>query len=217
VSGADREWLRLHRVALAEFDLRVRQIPPDHWGASTPCEEWDVYDLVRHNTVENRWVAPLLTGTSLSDARYAVEAGGPDGDGPRSDEADSDETDGDELDGDYLETDPTDDWEESRLEALAAFDGADLGGQVELAEEPTSVVDYLCERVSDLTVHAWDLARAIGVDESLDDELVAAVWEHWWPRRDALARSPARFEHSLEPPLDVDLQTRLLALFGREA
>ena len=193
MSAADRAWLRLHRVALAEFDLRVRQIPPDHWAASTPCEEWDVYDLVRHNTAENRWATALLAGAVGDDGDHA---------------------DGEMGDGG---TDPTDAWEESRLESLAAFKGCDLDAQVELSQGSRSVLDVLVERVTELTVHSWDLARGIGADETLDDELVGAVWAHWWPRREVLARQAGLLEPALDPPLDADLQTRLLALFGREA
>jgi uncharacterized protein (TIGR03086 family) len=186
------DWRRLHRVAMAEFDLRVRQIPPDHWGASTPCEEWDVYDLVRHNIVENRWVPLLLAGATVAEAAPSVE-----------------------MDDD--ETDPTDAWEESRLAALAAFDKVDLDDEVMLSRGPTPALTFLQERASDLLVHAWDLARAVGAEDTLDDEAVAAVWEVSWPMRDVLANLPQYFDPPIDPAPDADLQTRLLALFGREA
>lgn len=31
-------------------------------------------------------------------------------------------------------------------------------------------------RAADCTIHAWDLARAIGGDESLDEDLVRRLW-----------------------------------------
>jgi hypothetical protein len=31
-------------------------------------------------------------------------------------------------------------------------------------------------RLGELAVHSWDLARAIGADETLDPEVVAALW-----------------------------------------
>ena len=42
------EWLRVHQLAAGEVDFRIRQILPEYWDASTPCDEWDVYDLVAH-------------------------------------------------------------------------------------------------------------------------------------------------------------------------
>jgi uncharacterized protein (TIGR03086 family) len=187
--GAD--WLRLHHVAMAEFDVRVHMIPPDHWEASTPCDEWDVHDLVRHNTVENLWVPPLLGGLSVAEV-------------------------GDAFDGDVLGSDPESVWEGSRREALVAFDGADLDGEVALARGATPTLEYLQERVFDLLVHAWDLARGIGVDETLDDEVVAAVWEWARPMAPMLAALPQYFEPPVPVDTGADLQTRLLHLTGRE-
>jgi uncharacterized protein (TIGR03086 family) len=186
-----RDWARIHHIAMAEFDVRVRMIPPDHWVASTPCEEWDVTDLVEHNTVENLWVAPLLAGSSVADVGTA-------------------------FDGDVLGSDPESVWEDSRLAALAAVDDADLAGEVELARGPTPVLEYVQERASDLLVHAWDLARAVGLDETLDDEAVEAVWEWAQPLAPVLAGLPEYFDPPVESDLDADLQTRLLNLFGRD-
>ena len=68
---------------------------------------------------------------------------------------------------------------------------------------------------ADLTVHAWDLARATGGDTELDGELVTAalVFAEQLPEDGVPGFST--------PPLDVppaaDPQTRLLARFGRKA
>jgi uncharacterized protein (TIGR03086 family) len=185
------DWLRLHHVAMGEFDLRVHMIPSDHWEASTPCDEWDVHDLVRHNTVENLWVRPLLDGLSVADV-------------------------GDAFDGDVLGSDPEVVWESSRREALEAFDEADLDGEVALARGATPTLEYLQERVFDLLVHAWDLARGIGVDERLDEEVVEAVWEWARPMAQMLAALPEFFEPPVPVDADADLQTRLLHLTGRD-
>ena len=189
LEGAD--WLRLHHVAMAEFDVRVRLIPPDHWEASTPCDEWDVHDLVRHNTVENLWVRPMLDGLSVADV-------------------------GDAFDGDVLGSDPESVWEASRREALEAFDGADLDGEVALTRGATPTLEYLQERVFDLLVHAWDLARGIGGDERLDDEVVQAVWDWARPMAPMFADFPELFEPPVPVDPDDDLQTRLLHLTGRQ-
>jgi uncharacterized protein (TIGR03086 family) len=185
------DWLRLHHVAMAEFDVRVHMIPSDHWEASTPCDEWDVHDLVRHNTVENLWVRPLLDGLSVADV-------------------------GDAFDGDVLGSDPEAVWEASRREALEAFDEADIDGEVALARGATPTLEYLQERVFDLLVHAWDLARGIGVDETLDEEVVEAVWEWARPMAQMLAALPEFFEPPVAVDPDADLQTRLLHLTGRQ-
>ena len=44
-------------------------------------------------------------------------------------------------------------------------------------------------RVNELTVHGWDLARAIGANEDLDDGLVEWLFDRLYPLRDTIARS----------------------------
>jgi uncharacterized protein (TIGR03086 family) len=44
-----------------------------------------------------------------------------------------------------------------------------------------SGADLLGFRVTDLTLHAWDLARAIGADDTLDVDLVELIWSRVEP------------------------------------
>ncbi|MDG2113254.1 MAG: TIGR03086 family metal-binding protein [Actinomycetota bacterium] len=187
----DDTWLRLHQLATGEFDYRIRQIPPEYWDASTPCDVWDVYELVNHNVTENLWVPVVLAGHAVE------EVGG--------------------LDGDQLGSDPEIAWEDSWQDAVAAFADADLDSTVRLAAGTTTVLDYLRQRTADLTVHAWDLAVAISTDEELDNELVVAVYEWAQPLAAVFATLPQFFEPPITSFADADLQTRLLNLFGRES
>ncbi len=183
-------WKRLHRLANAEFDFRMRQILPEWWIASTPCDEWDVSALVNHNIAESLWVAPLLSGMRVEDV------GG--------------------LEGDVLGEDPLSMWEDARAQAMEAVDSADLDASVSLSAGPTPAFEYIRQRVLDLAVHAWDLSRAIDVDDRLDEELVAALDEYARPFAARLAELPEYFEPALEPEADADSQSRLLNLLGRE-
>ena len=71
-------------------------------------------------------------------------------------------------------------------------------------------------RIADLTLHAWDLARAIGANERLDDELVELVYAGMQPLTPFIAQtgmfgSGPSGEHAD----DVPTQTRMLDLSGR--
>jgi uncharacterized protein (TIGR03086 family) len=176
---------------MAEFDVRVRMIPPDHWTASTPCEEWDVFDLVEHVTVENLWVPAVLSGGGIEDLDEVFDEG-------------------------VLGSDPVDVWEESRLAALAAFDEADLDDEVTLPSGDTTALGYLQQRVAELTVHAWDLATGIAVDDELDPEVVDAVLRWAQGRRRVFERHPEHFDPAVESSSGDPPATRLLHLFGRE-
>jgi catechol-2,3-dioxygenase len=66
----------------------------------------------------------------------------------------------------------------------------------------------------DVFIHGWDLAVATGQDEQLDGELVDAVHGEWKPR-EAMLRESGMFAPPPDVSPDADIQTKLLALFGR--
>jgi hypothetical protein len=69
-----------------------------------------------------------------------------------------------------------------------------------------------------LLVHTWDLARAVGLDETLDaDEVHRLVtgFDAMDPQMDAAMRSSGHYGPRTEVPADADEQTRLLAFTGR--
>jgi uncharacterized protein (TIGR03086 family) len=182
--------LEQYEHALREFGSRVEQVGDDQWSLPTPCSEWDVRALVAHVTDEQRW-APYLMG------------------GGRTDEA------GDRFSSDPLGEDPKQAWRDLSAAAADAFgaEGA-LERTVHLSYGESSARDYLWQMTVDLAVHAWDLARGIGADEHLDPELVRRIHHETDKDAEALAGSGL-----FDPPVRVastsDLQTRMLALFGR--
>lgn len=71
-------------------------------------------------------------------------------------------------------------------------------------------------RIGDLTVHAWDLARALGVDEALDAALVALVWERLEPMAPVLGSIGVFGEgQSGQVGADAPVQARVLDAMGR--
>jgi uncharacterized protein (TIGR03083 family) len=77
--------------------------------------------------------------------------------------------------------------------------------------EPVDVLDAL---TTDVLVHTWDLARATGLDEHLDAELVHGLLEGMEPLDDLL-RSSGQYGPRVAVPDDADEQTRLIAFTGR--
>jgi uncharacterized protein (TIGR03086 family) len=178
--------------ALAEVDMRVVLVQEHQWAAPTPCTDWDVRALVAHLVDEQRWVPFLLGGGGLAEA-------------------------GDRFSGDPLGEDPVDAWHRESRAAREAFhnDGA-LDRKVALSYGDTSARDYLWEMTCDLAVHAWDLARGIGADEHLDSELVRRIHHETQKYVDTLAAT-GLFDAPVAVAAQADLQTRMLALFGRRA
>ena len=70
-------------------------------------------------------------------------------------------------------------------------------------------------RVMDFTIHAWDLARAIGSDDSLDSDLVARLRDVLPALVPELAPWGYFRAASRQLPADANAQIRLLHLTGR--
>jgi uncharacterized protein (TIGR03086 family) len=69
---------------------------------------------------------------------------------------------------------------------------------------------------TDMLVHTWDLARAVGGDERLDEESVQDAYETLKPM-DTMIRQLNVFGPKLDPPPGTDVQTEFLYFLGRRA
>ncbi len=177
------------RRASESFVQRARTIGPDQWSGSTPCTEWDVRMLVNHVAGEYLWVPEMLAGRTIAEV-------------------------GDRLDGDVLGSDPLQTLINASKAALAALDGPGaLDTVTHLSFGDLPAREYVKQMAIDSVIHSWDLANGVGVDASLDPELVdfcytdlqlsAAEW------RGAGVFGPET------TPSDESNQARLLALTGR--
>jgi uncharacterized protein (TIGR03086 family) len=68
--------------------------------------------------------------------------------------------------------------------------------------------------LGDVVVHTWDLARATGLDETLDADEVSRMLRGMEPIDDAL-RASGQYGPKIDVPADADEQTRLIAFTGR--
>ena len=67
----------------------------------------------------------------------------------------------------------------------------------------------------DIVIHTWDLARATGLDETLDPEDVHRMLEGMEPM-DAMLRESGHYGPRVIVPDDSDEQTKLIAFTGRQ-
>jgi hypothetical protein len=68
--------------------------------------------------------------------------------------------------------------------------------------------------LGDVLVHTWDLARAGGLDESLDPEVVHDMLVGMEPLDDML-RASGQYGPRVSVPDSADEQTKLIAFTGR--
>lgn len=179
-------------TARQEFERRLRAVGPDDWDRPTPCEGWIVRDLVVHVLVGARMAALLVDGGTRAEAEALfVDARLPD--------------------------DVMAEFDAGADAQAAAF--AEPGAMDRITEHPAGdfpVPMLLGFRIGDYAVHAWDLARAIGADETLDEELATHVWENIGPAAPLLAAS-GRFGDGASGTVgeDASAQARLLDATGR--
>ena len=134
----------LHRRAGSMAADFIARVQPDQLGNVTPCTEWDVRALISHLAGGSRGFAAMVAGEAGSER-------GEDGPG-----------------GDTLA---------SFLDAFSglctAFDREGFLEQVfptPLGEGPGELL--VAMRITELTIHAWDIASATGQPRDLDSELV---------------------------------------------
>ena len=92
-----------------------------------------------------------------------------------------------------------------------ALEGTSIHPQ--LGEAPK--VQWLTIATNDMLIHTWDLSRAIGADEALSAEEVAACQSFLEQLPHSILRESGRYAGALEVPDDADAQTKLLAFAGR--
>jgi uncharacterized protein (TIGR03086 family) len=145
----ESELARIHRKAVEGLLANVERIGDDQWHLPTPNTEWDVRALVEHLVGGTVWVAPLMAGETIAGI-------------------------GDRFSGDLVGDDPKDAFRRAATEAMAAVDepGA-VDRTVDLSRGPSPAADYILERIGDAGMHTFDLARALGIDETIDPEVVA--------------------------------------------
>jgi uncharacterized protein (TIGR03086 family) len=192
--ASEMEAIDALRIANGGFAARASEVGPGDWEASTPCPDWDVRALFNHVLLGTRMSVQLLDGMAREDVIS-------------------------HLDDDLMAgtTDPAAAFVELADEMVAGF--AAPGGLEGTVAHPAGDFPrsmFIGFRVTDSAVHAWDLARAIGADATLDAEVVQWLWDEVQPQKEMLAAT-GMFGEGASGTLDETalLQDRYLDLMGR--
>jgi uncharacterized protein (TIGR03086 family) len=185
------ELLDAHSQAMDVFDRAMHKVGLTDWDSPTPCTEWTVRDLVNHIVVEQLWVPDVLAGRTIAEV-------------------------GDKFDGDQLGDDPHHAWRAAMDAARAAWllPGA-VERTVHLSYGDESAEEYGWQMVTDLAVHGWDLATALGADAGIPDELAARLLAYIEPQLSKWSGS-SMFADPVPVPDDAEPPVKLVALLGRQ-
>jgi uncharacterized protein (TIGR03086 family) len=186
------ENLRIWTKALYGFDHVARLAGPDDWDRPSPCDGWTARHVIGHVLAIQRYMESLMRDTPVT-MNPMVD--------PHLNAGD----------------DPYGAWAAARDGILEAADQPGvLHRVVQNWSGPTAVDDMLGFNVADTTIHSWDLARALGVDDRLDPACVARALANVEPVAERL-RAGGMFGAPVEIGAGADAQVRLLASTGRSA
>jgi uncharacterized protein (TIGR03086 family) len=168
------------------FDATLCGVGADAWSAASPCVEWTARDVAVHVIDTHRRVRATLGDVSFEEVEPDADLRGA--------------------------------WTSATEGIRAVLDDEGLASRTVggvFGEQPfeSLVGRLLC---ADTLIHTWDLARATGQDDRLDEEAVQKAMEFLTPIDEAIRR-PGGFAPKLDPPPGADAQARLLAFTGRAA
>ena len=169
-----------------EFADAVAAVPEERWTSPSPCDDWTARDVVEH-----------VCSTQGMFLGYVDE---PTGEGPPVAE--------DPVGACRAASAPVVAVLADPARASATFDG--FFGETSFE----SAIDRFAN--FDLVVHRWDLARATGGDDRIDEADAQRVLDG------VAAFGPALYSagvcaEAIEVPDDADVATRMLAVLGRRA
>jgi uncharacterized protein (TIGR03086 family) len=183
---------RMYVKALDDFDRVVRMVPASAWSNQSPCEAWTARDVVGHVIAVQGYLQALARGVPPTLDPYGSPGA---------------------LAGD----DPLATWQSARESVLAAIDAPGVLDRIVQTFRAEETLDsQLGWNVVDTLAHTWDVARATGLDDHLDDELVAHAIAQATPMIDSM-RHPPFFASEAVVTDDPSPAVQFLAMFGRRA
>jgi uncharacterized protein (TIGR03086 family) len=175
----------------------VEQIRDDQWDAVVPAELTPrqpgstLRKVINYHAYDDAWVPDVLDGKTIEEVGQA-------------------------YDGDLLGDEPKAAFARCVAVAVAAVRGLDDPDKpVHLTYGDYPACEYLTHITWFRAGRVYDLARFIGADTTMPDDLVQGLWEEILPRADEW-RQIGVFGPAVEVPEDAPLQDRLLALTGRD-
>jgi uncharacterized protein (TIGR03086 family) len=174
-----------YRKVSGQFTKRVKAVPAGAWNNPAPCEGWVARDVVGH-LVE--WLPAFFFGT------WGIEL----------------------PPGPSVGEDPVGAWEAVNTAIQHALDDPEIAGRERDTRMGRSTFEQTIDQIctGDIVIHTWDLARATGLDETLDPDEVHRLLEGMEPIDDLLRQS-GQYGPRVDVPDDADEQTRLIAFTGR--
>lgn len=176
-----------HRTIAAGFGTRVHGVTGAGWSSPSPVPDWSARDVVRH-LVE--WFPAFLAGGS--ERRLPAVPS--------------------------VDDDPTGAWDQHAAAVQAILDDPAAANEtfahphLPAMALPDAIAQFY---VADVFMHTWDLARATGQDDALDEDRCRAMLEGMTPI-DEMLRSSGQYGPRVAVAPDASWCEQLMGFIGRD-
>ena len=182
--------IELYEGAVQQMLPTLAGIRADQLGASTPCTEWTVQNLITHNIKVADFVHGIFQGHNTTNP---MEVGDPlPAQGAR------------------------DAFAAGTARVLDLLKStSDLNQVIETPFGQMRIADFIMFPTMDIVIHKWDLAKGTGQDTSLDSGLSEACFGCVQMGTED-GRQAGIFGPEITVPIAASVQDKLLALSGRQ-
>ena len=179
-----------YQGAVQQLNTKLAAVTANQHNSNTPCSEWTVQSLINHTIAVQRFANNVLSGAAADPSAM----------------------------GDVVHPLPSE-GAEAALKAitdttLATLRSIDLAATIETPFGAMPGGQFIMAPITDMIVHAWDLAKATGQNTTLDSglaELGYNVLVPFAPR----GREGGAFGPEVPVPESASFQDRMLGLSGR--
>lgn len=191
VAGVTMDPKQLFIISVKQAGRCIDNIRDSQLNNDTPCSEWNLRQLLSHMIYEVLWVPDLIAGKTIAEV-------------------------GDAYEGDVVGNNPKNSWQQATDRAINAVNKASLGGTAHLSYGDAPLSQYINEVAADIFIHSWDVDQAVNCTLLFDPEVAEVIYQNFLPRQQEMALS-GLYGTAVDMSDDSDLQTKLLALFGRKS
>ena len=165
----------------------IAGLTPDHRELRTPCDQWNVHELVEHVVEGTHGIAGGLTGAAPPEETP-----------------------------DFMANGPANAWRlaVAHLSTVATPEVLSAMHQMPFGEVPGEAAVSVI--VADQVTHAWDLAKATDQPFAPSEELAQFALSTWQPLVPAQGRTGDGFKAVIEISDDAPVVDRLVAYTGRQ-
>jgi len=181
--------LRDYTKTLYTLDAVVKRVGEGQWDQQSPNDEWTARETLGHVIWGLRRITAAIRGEGTpAEQPEAVVAGDT----------------------------PAETWSDAMDKMFAALDARGvLDKEIDTPFGTMTVDDAIGNLLMDPLTHAWDIAKTVGIDAAIPDELAERSLGVLNALGDAI-RGPGLFDDAVDVEQDAPVVDRLVAFTGRK-